>query len=518
MRWNTRSRFACAWLASAAVLLLAARPASAQWVTHASCNNDASAEGFRDWVVDNKLLKNGALRDKAKLDNRINGCKAVQPDNAEKDKLDRAFARVAAYVSLIKAPPVPDLGLVVDPTANPIVRMTNAAYHAKYGPGGSTTTTPPERNQLAIPSCLESADLFALLQHVNLGKTPPSSNGVQAAIDKIKALCDPGTTGKVIAAPYITGATPAIDDAPKVGDDRHGRIITWIKDTATGISHYVQFTVNANPATATPVGDQGRQQASIVNFLPGKGAHVFDWKRNNTTNRFEYDASFGNDQRCYQCHASGVLEIHPFASTDDDVGGVGDTLGTTRSDWKPWLDDLNTTWAPEIDKLNKQIRTEYHTSATGNVDQKRLSVLHGLRADVITAPEMKGYPDGMISMFNGLPNSADCLTAFNNVSTNADPTNKTKCTACHGARGAVVYDAWSEGEGFDFLMMKYVSAGHMPPVGTVYGTAPWIKPPGSVASGKVTPNTAPLLDRARLKQCYVDRLQSEVRKWLKKPT
>jgi hypothetical protein len=498
--------------------------AHAQWVNSADCKLTSSAEEFRDWVVDNdKFLTKDLEIDLARVNGKLTKCKTAQTDIKERNQLDQCFKRMTTYISVMNPAPTGLLGLVVDPAADPVVAMSNADYYAKYGPAGSTTTAPPERDQLAIPNCLANSDLFALLQNVNLGKSP---NGVQAAVNKIKGLCDPTNPDNVIAAPYVTAMTPGIDTPPAVGTDLHGRIIVWYRDASNAISHYVQFTVNADPRTTTPVGAEGRQQASVVNVVAGKGAHVFDWKRNNATGKFEYASDFGNNQICYQCHISGVLEIHPFTSTDTDVGGVSGTLGPNKPTWKAWLDPLNSTWAAEVTKLNKQIRSEYHNPGGPTTSAKGLSVLHGLRADSITMPELKSFPNGLMSVFTLLPSKTTCDAAYNSVAQVASPGEeaKAKCTTCHLVRGSVIFNPWSGTDtsgnelldGFNFLMVKFVRVGHMPPDLPAYTTLPaWSTPPSGLASGEVKQNTAAPDKRVELATCYKDRLKLEVKKWLK---
>src|ERR1700685_1763917 len=69
---------------------------------------------------------------------------------------------------------------------------------------------------------------------------------------------------------------------------------------------------------------------------------------------FEYHANFGNDQACYQCHSSSLLEIHPLASQAEDLGSVWGTLGPTPA---TWLANLNQYFATDIADLNAAMRS-----------------------------------------------------------------------------------------------------------------------------------------------------------------
>jgi hypothetical protein len=88
-------------------------------------------------------------------------------------------------------------------------------------------------------------------------------------------------SGNLLTASYprdrITWACAAKDHLESKDPDNRGRIVVWIG--GANISHYLQFTVNSDPAADLP-----RKQASAVNINtkqtdPNKGTYIFDWPR-----------------------------------------------------------------------------------------------------------------------------------------------------------------------------------------------------------------------------------------------
>jgi hypothetical protein len=527
-RYDELTKLACTWVLGA-LAFIATHDANAQWVQHADCHNEASAQAYRDYLVDTVLMDGvtglGGDRTGTNLDARIATCRAWQTNGVagpggtpEQVKLDTCVARPKTFGWLMNLSPgtAPTLGLVTGTgthgagAGGPMTALTNANYYAMYAntPGGAAATVADE---LTIPACLQDATLFANLQAANLSDLP----SIRTVAARIATQCGAGA----IVLPYITQLTPGIDAVG--GNDRHGRILVFLRNGANTISHYVQFTVSANPKTL--VGGKGRQQASVLAYVTRSGAHVFDWKRNNTgaqPNTFTYDPNFGNNQQCYQCHIAGVLEIHPFTSTDDDIGNVAGTLG---DGWLARVNALNKEFARALTDMNLQIRGEY---------EQGLSVLHSptrtaARANIpngldlfpidLTSPTGPACKKAVTDMQAAFTSARGWVTDWawyytNWIHGNYQPEKPpASCTSCHATRGSAIYNPWMDGgaAGFGSMLRKYIEGGYMPPRNMIYAQT------GNGQSLNLHSVAVPQPIRRDVALCYTQRKAEQVMTWLK---
>src|SRR6185295_8366542 len=194
--------------------------------------------------------------------------------------------------------------------------------------------------KLNIPADLAKEALFRDLQATNLS----DATSVAKVVKTIKDL----TRNAALVVPYVSPGTQSLDN-PKT----YGRIVVWMN--SSGLSRYVQFSVNAAPGDATA----DRWQASVVNVESKSKAYIFDWTRSTAERHvFEYKSDkTQNSQRCYQCHTSGVLAIHPFEAVHEEADdAVAKKLGEGYAEW---LGPLNETYKGELTKLNAQIKKDY---------------------------------------------------------------------------------------------------------------------------------------------------------------
>jgi hypothetical protein len=250
--------------------------------------------------------------------------------------------------------------------------------------------------------------------------------------------------------------------------DQFGRIVVRIADPDK-VSHYVQFTVNAI-AEKRP-----RVQTSIVNYFPPgtaerPGTHLADYERRieNGTARF-VKSTRGNTVACYQCHASGVLAIHPWAPGEQP--DVSYSLGATN------IGELNGVYAGAAALMNAKILSEY-TAKLG----------------VVEAPERLG------PLWLGTPNESDgCTTdelaAVAKTTTRRD-TAEVKCIACHKDRGAVMPTK----DNFSTLLAKYILGGYMPP---------------RLDGSELAPNDHPAELRTAALACFEKSYDTRLRSWLR---
>jgi len=294
------------------------------------------------------------------------------------------------------------------------------AYHGAY------------TAKLGIPAELANEALFDDLQKVNLS----NAESVKKAVDKIKEL-----KKDAIVVPYVSPGTGSLDRP-----ETFGRIVAWMK--SGGMSRYVQFSVNAKPGDTTA----NRYQASVVN-VDGTGYYIFDWTRSTTDRHvFEYKSDAAqNNQRCYQCHASGVLAIHPFEAAVAEAANpdVAKDLGAGYADW---LGPLNATYKKNLDALNAQIATDFNPDL-GVVDAPDRTLDNAFPGGAM-------MPDPMASPDKGNACDEAGKAAVAAIKVGAKD-NKT-CVACHRGRGSPVASDLS----LQVMMNRYIGLGFMPPGNT----------------------------------------------------
>ncbi len=382
-------------IASLACALLATAAPAEAWDAE-KCLSQSDAAHFRDMLAplffDEEWQSNN--RDwRDQIHEWMKSCSDAL-DKKEEEHLARCLARVEAYDTNLEAP---GLGL----------NMNNDDFHSKFG-----TTN------LAIPDCLKDEELFTKLQATNLSDATSVNNTVMRIVQRC--------TGSIVV-PYVSATIESIDN-PGDGRDNRGRLVVWIGDN--DISHYVQFTVSANPASKPS--DVQRVQASVVNVKlsgPDKGTYIFDWTRS-PPDKFDYNKQFGNDQHCYSCHWTGVLAIYPFQPDPTaDVGRAADTLGP---DYGKWLKNLNKNYASAATDMNDQINKK---------DKSNWVKVAG-------APTLDQFPDVL--------STPNCSTPTQKTA--IEKLAATGCNLCHRTRGQVY-----EFANYEQMIRKYVSGGFMPP-------------------------------------------------------
>ena len=485
------------WLfATNFALLITAAPAAQAWVP-GSCQGMLNATAFRDQLATTALLGPGNTF------NLIAPCRASVPV-PQQAAFDACVLRVRNYTEILARP---GLGL----------NMTDAVFHNTYA-----------ATNLVMPPLLLDATLFTRLQDTNLS----NAASVALTVARIKTLYP-----AAIVVPYVSPTTPSIDNTG--GADRRGRIVAWIDDAANNISHYVQFSVNANSASVSGVnlGAIQRTQASVVNVKragAGAGTYIFDWQRTApgvAPIAFNYNPAFGNDQKCYGCHANGVLAIHPFESgwavpaaplANDDVGGAAASLGPT---YAAWLDPLNNLYRPDEVALNNQIAVDWGDVA-------------GIVAEAPTPTQVvpgQTVPNALQDPSASTNCSAPQRTAvlalrprgpLTNTQWTLDWTNflgsgagrfwtyrpaqgaiTHNCNSCHNStvttqRGLMVYEPASYGN----ILQKYVAGGFMPPDIPAYDAS---------GGAEVRRNTVPLATRQTATQCFEADVEARVTTWMK---
>jgi exonuclease VII small subunit len=359
--------------------------------------------------------------------------------------------------------------------------------------------------KMAIPSKLANADLFAALKVANLSK--PAT--IDKVVGDIKKLY-----GGALVVPYLSMNTPAFDNG---GDfDQHGRIVARIEDN--GLVHYVQFTVNASADNK-----RERVQTSILNFEAASGAYAWDYERDHKTNKFE-TAPAGNDVRCYQCHASGVLAIHPMESymTSDIFKLEKEWAGIDLKE----IDKINRKYEDELGQMNKHIVAEYTTLYEANkgiVGAPATKVDGSVVPDPLKTPS-SGCSGEEIKAFNTLipkrtnppaglawwTDWAKYLVTIGGHAYTYTPakgeTDVYRCTHCHEDRGASLFHK----SNYDAIISKYVLGGFMPPDADEYRKD----------SAVIKPNTTELKIREEVKACFEKSYFSAtgpLASWLKAP-
>jgi hypothetical protein len=325
------------------------------------------------------------------------------------------------------------------------------AYHAAY------------TAKLAIPAELANETLFDDLQKANLS----DAASVKKVVDKIKDL----SKGSIVVA-YVSPGTRSIDKP-----ETYGRIVAWVN--SGGLSRYVQFSVNAKAGDTTA----DRYQASVVNVEGKNKAYIFDWTRSATDRHvFEYKSDKAqNNQRCYQCHTSGVLAIHPFDAVHEEADReIARELGEGYADW---LGPLNATYAAELVKLNAQIRKDFSPQLV--VVDAPNRTLDGAFTGAAMMPDPMDLPGEAACGKGGVA----AVTASFVGSANKD------CVTCHDKRGSPVISEAS----LQTMMNRYIGLGFMPPG-----------------------NTASTENRQKAARCFVDGYSlgapnSALTAWLKAP-
>jgi hypothetical protein len=537
------------WVACA----LAVAPPAVAW-DPTPCDGIGSVEEYRSAAVRDLMDTNGSKPENFKpLQNVYRVCRAGQTPN-DQAVFNRCLSNVRNYLFYLAAP---GLGLVDN--NNPPEDLSNDAYEQKY------------KQILKIPTCLENQrgriQIFDDLQRTNLSDLIQ----VGRTVADIKQACNPLPT---IVLPYVSPATDAIDEAPTNGleSDTHGRIVVWIGEPK--ISHYVQFTVNAN--SKSNMSRPQRVQASVVKLLPEgkvgawaistnysvneivtansnlyqatqagrsanagsgpsattqaindgtvvwkylgasnflgwatstnysvneivtansnlyqatqagrsanagsgpsattppindgtvvwkylgattfpKGAYIFDWKRDRSTNSFVYDKQFGNSNHCYACHLNGVIAIHPFRFVNPgdprDIDGAGRTLG---DDYRRWLGRLNSTYETQAQAMNQQIHKD-------SVRQEGSTELD-IPTLVVNAPQPSTYVASNVSW--PLPpdplKPGGCSKAIGDLVPPTQATQWKACNVCHQHRAKPFYNVGLT----DGIIAEYIMGGFMPP-------------------------------------------------------
>jgi len=397
----------------------------------------ADWQTFRNQLIDDHPAVPGSvLRAIDACRHHISYTSAKKP---VKDHYETCVGRLEKYYKVLTRP---GLGL----------SKSTDAYHTAY------------RAKLAIPSALANEALFDDLQKVNLS----NAESVKKAVDKIKEL-----RRDAIVVPYVSPGTRSLDKP-----ETFGRIVAWMKDG--DVSRYVQFSVNARPGDTTA----DRFQASVVS-VDRAGAYIFDWTRSTTERHaFEYKSDKAqNDQKCYQCHTSGVLAIHPFNAAEVEVAPeVAKDLGEGYADW---LGPLNETYKVELGKLNARINLD-SVSGLGVVDAPDRT-LDGAFTGGAMVPDPMAAPD------KGSACDAEAKRAV--VATRVGAREGKTCVACHRDRGSPVVSEAS----MQTMMNRYIGLGFMPP-----------------------DNTATTENRLKAAECYVSaysigNASSSLTAWLKAP-
>jgi hypothetical protein len=415
------------WIACA----LAVAPPAVAW-DPTPCDGIGGVREYRSDVVRALMnIQNGSTPEKFDgLLEKYMTCRTGQ--NRDDQRIfDRCLINVGSYLAYLTDP---GLGLVNDENQY----LPNDAYEKSY------------EQVLQIPKCLENntgrLKIFDDLQATNLSDLTQ----VGRTVADIKQACKPLPT---IVLPYVSPATDAIDEAPKNGpeSDNRGRIVVWIGEDK--ISHYVQFTVNANPKSN--MSRPRRVQASVVKvdttvYKVGdiffKKAYIFDWERDRSTNSFVYDKQFGNFQHCYACHLNGVIAIHPFRFGNQgdppDIAKSADTLGANYS---KWLSDLNREYGTAAQAMNQQIRKD----SVRQEDSTELDI----PTLVVNAPQPSTYVASTDPLKPG-----SCGKAIGNLLLPTEDRWK-GCNVCHQNRGKPLYNVNLT----DGLIAEYILGGFMPP-------------------------------------------------------
>jgi hypothetical protein len=461
------------WVACA----LAVAPPAEAW-NSGPCNNIGSVSEYRSAAVRDLMDTDGSKPENFKpLQNVYRVCRAGQTPN-DQAVFNRCLFNVRNYLSYLAAP---GLGLVDN--NNPPEDLSNDAYEKSY------------EQVLKIPECLENADVISALQSTNLSKL----SSVYWTVQEIWSHCTPPGT---IVLPYVSPATNAIDNAPD--SDKRGRIVVWIGDSEKRpISHYVQFTVNANPAS--DMSKPKRVQASVVKvvkeeYIVGnqtfkKGAYIFDWARDPSTNKFVYDQQrndnqqFGNNQHCYACHLNGVIAIHPFQSGMfvPDPGKAARTLGNNYLDW---LKTLNSKYADAAQAMNQQI----------NKDWGKTPIV------VVNAPQPDDVPGPLQPTADKCGGNLKTLFtgALGKLPLTTQNARYEQCNACHQYRGKTLYNVNLT----DSIMDEYVRGGFMPPDISAYIAVPsQVQRNGGTTQGNL--NSA--------SECFKSDIHERLVKWLEAP-
>jgi len=356
---------------------------------------------FRDQLIDTYSARTDGVLE------AIDTCrKQSSYTSAKKPVKDKFETCVGRLEKLYKVLDRPGLGL----------SKTTDAYQKAYAA------------KLAIPAELANEALFRDLQAANLS----DAASVKKVVDKIKEL-----SRGAIVVPYVSPGTQSLDN-PKT----YGRIVAWIN--SGGLSRYVQFSVNAAPGDTTA----GRWQASVVNVEAKSKAYIFDWTRSTSERHaFEYKSDQSqNNQRCYQCHTSGVLAIHPFEAVHEEADDtVAKKLGEGYADW---LGPLNETYKGELTRLNAQLRRDYGPALVV-VDAPDRTLDGAFRDRAM-------MPDPMVTPGEGAcrPKETAAVAAI----FGGNPGDK-GCLSCHDKRGSPVVSE----EGMQTMMSRYIGLGFMPP-------------------------------------------------------